>query len=52
VKIREILIQSGADKNAIDRYGETPKEVGVAVSNSSNKIKIHVFKQKSVPEIF
>jgi hypothetical protein len=44
------LIQFGADKNAIDRYGETPKEVGecVAVSNLSNNVENHDFMRKSV----
>jgi hypothetical protein len=50
VKIRGILIQFGADKDAIDRYGETPKEAGecVAVSNLSNNVENHDFMRKSV----
>jgi len=50
MKIRRILIQFGADKNAIDKYGETPKEVGESKTllDSSVVIDNHAFMRRSV----
>ena len=44
------MLQFGADKNAIDKYGETPNEIGESetVQDSSIVIDNHVFMRRSV----